>query len=40
MDYYIGSLLLWAGKKENYTALSCEAMIRVPVKRDFFMGTS
>lgn len=24
LDYYIGSLLLWAGKKENYEALSCE----------------
>lgn len=24
LDYYIGSLLLWSGKKENYAALSCE----------------
>jgi hypothetical protein len=24
MDYYIGSLLLWKGKKENFDALSCE----------------
>lgn len=24
LDYYIGSLLLWAGKKENFEALSCE----------------
>jgi hypothetical protein len=24
LDYYIGSLLLWKGKKENFTALSCE----------------
>jgi hypothetical protein len=24
LDYYIGSLLLWTGKKENYSALSCE----------------
>ena len=24
MDYYIGSLLLWRGKKENFEALSCE----------------
>ena len=24
LDYYIGSLLLWAGKKENFAALSCE----------------
>lgn len=24
LDYYIGSLLLWKGKKENFAALSCE----------------
>jgi len=24
LDYYIGSLLLWKGKKENFSALSCE----------------
>ena len=24
LDYYIGSLLLWAGKDENFAALSCE----------------
>ena len=24
LDYYIGSLLLWAGKEENFAALSCE----------------
>jgi hypothetical protein len=24
LDYYIGSLLLWRGKKENFSALSCE----------------
>jgi hypothetical protein len=24
LDYYIGSLLLWKGKKENFGALSCE----------------
>ena len=24
LDYYIGSLLLWAGKNENFAALSCE----------------
>ena len=24
LDYYIGSLLLWAGKKDNFAALSCE----------------
>src|SRR3712207_2016615 len=24
LDYYIGSLLLWKGKKESFDALSCE----------------
>jgi hypothetical protein len=24
LDYYIGSLLLWKGKEENFTALACE----------------
>src|SRR5688572_33268584 len=24
LDYYIGSLLLWKGKKESFEALSCE----------------
>src|ERR1700688_1712791 len=24
LDYYIGSLLLWKGKNENFKALSCE----------------
>ena len=24
LDYYIGSLLLWKGKKENFDALACE----------------
>lgn len=24
LDYYIGSLLLWKGKKENFASLSCE----------------
>ncbi|MBN1859442.1 DUF262 domain-containing protein [Candidatus Bipolaricaulota bacterium] len=24
LDYYIGSLLLWKGRKENFEALSCE----------------
>lgn len=24
LDYYIGSLLVWKGKKENFNALSCE----------------
>jgi len=26
LDYYIGSLLLWKGKKDNYKALSCEIL--------------
>jgi hypothetical protein len=26
LDYYIGSLLLWKGKKENFNALSCEIL--------------
>lgn len=26
LDYYIGSLLLWKGKEENFKALSCEPM--------------
>lgn len=26
LDYYIGSLLLWKGKKENFNALSCESL--------------
>lgn len=26
LDYYIGSLLLWRGKKENFDALSCESV--------------
>lgn len=26
LDYYIGSLLLWKGKKENFAALSCESV--------------
>ncbi len=26
LDYYIGSLLLWKGKKENFDALSCEPL--------------
>jgi len=26
LDYYIGSLLLWKGKPENFTALSCESI--------------
>lgn len=26
LDYFIGSLLLWEGKKENFQALSCESI--------------
>jgi len=26
LDYYIGSLLLWKGKKENFEALTCETI--------------
>lgn len=26
LDYYIGSLLLWKGKRENFNALSCETI--------------
>jgi len=26
LDYFIGSLLLWKGKKENFEALSCESI--------------
>ena len=26
LDYYIGSLLLWKGKPDNFTALACEAI--------------
>jgi len=26
LDYYIGSLLLWKGKKDNFDALSCETI--------------
>lgn len=26
LDYYIGSLLLWKGKPDNFAALSCEAV--------------
>ena len=28
-DYYIGSLLLWKCKDENFDALSCEPILRV-----------
>src|SRR5437764_2717206 len=26
LDYFIGSLLLWKGKKENFESLACEAI--------------
>lgn len=29
LDYYIGNLLLWKGKKENFEALSCEPLYGV-----------
>ncbi|MEA2604654.1 MAG: hypothetical protein QOF89_5646 [Acidobacteriota bacterium] len=30
LDYYIGSLLLWKGKKESFAALACEAIYGYP----------
>src|ERR1700730_13322528 len=30
LDYYIGSLLLWKGKPENFAGLSCEAVYGYP----------
>jgi hypothetical protein len=30
LDYYIGSLLLWKGKKENFEALACEPVYGHP----------
>ncbi len=30
LDYYIGSLLLWKGKRENFDALSCEGIYGFP----------
>jgi len=30
LDYYIGSLLLWKGKKENFKALACEPIYGHP----------
>ncbi len=30
LDYYIGSLLLWKGKQENFDALSCEPIYGYP----------
>ena len=39
LDYYIGSLLLWTGKKENYAALSCEPIYGYegPAKREYIV---
>lgn len=34
LDYYIGSLLLWRGKKENFDALSCEKLFGFSDKID------
>lgn len=30
LDYYVGSLLLWKGKDENFKALACEAIYGYP----------
>lgn len=34
LDYYIGSLLLWKGKKESFDALSCEILYGFNNKKD------
>ena len=34
LDYYIGSLLLWKGKPENFTALACEPLYGFNGKAD------
>jgi len=34
LDYYIGSLLLWRGKKENFEALACEPIYGFSGKSD------
>lgn len=34
LDYYIGSLLLWKGKKENFETLSCTALYGVEERDD------
>ena len=34
LDYYIGSLLLWKGKSENFNALSCESIYGFNNKRN------
>ena len=34
LDYYIGSLLLWKGKTENFTALACEPLYGFNGKTD------
>src|SRR6056297_1010325 len=30
LDYYVGSLLLWKGKEENFAALACEPIYGHP----------
>ena len=43
-DYYIGSLLLWKGKKENFEALCCEPSTALQVETagriSFWTGSS
>jgi uncharacterized protein with ParB-like and HNH nuclease domain len=34
LDYYIGSLLLWKGKRENFDALSCQPVYAFDGKLD------
>src|SRR5687768_1871612 len=34
LDYYIGSLLLWKGKEQNFAALSCEDVYAFQGRRD------
>src|SRR5690554_1311145 len=34
LDYYIGSLLLWKGKTENFAALACEPLYGFTGKAD------
>ena len=34
LDYYIGSLLLWKGKKENFIALACQPIFGLSQKDD------
>ncbi len=39
LDYYIGSLLLWKGKKENFEALSCEIVYGFDNQKDYHPWT-